>query len=505
MDSQKERQLERLVSTICDDGATAQDLQELESLLVNDPELQDRYWQLMSTHIALGVAVSCDTNKSLPGPIAGPGQSQSLAPPSWRSRLSNDPYLRFFSYAAALLLLGLGVGIWSLFGHELLVAITRGTNPQATNWVVDRIPTVTRVSWNGPTFSNDDDQWQLIDGDEAGRVSLQVKQAPSANGYLLCLPPDTNVELIATFDATGENCLSVVELVANDIQPVEKATFNNCGVGPKPWDANPTAQKRYGVLGRWFERNTTSSPRYFLLTGSHKLANPKPDQDWQLSEMAVLLERDGIIQIGWDDSGPAPGGKDEAYLQDDDFDDLAATLFLAPAGPAPSSKQAVEFVGENRDVVPRVVPQSNDAFRINLAPGEVAVFKAASWAAAPNALFLTHAATGSVYWSTSNTNAMNEVTRSRDLGAAALRNNSATSQEFLLFAAHHASKGVEADQQWQSSERKVFFEQPGYVILGFEDQGQDNDFDDVRVSVLRVSSANLPGAPQDVTSNHNIP
>jgi hypothetical protein len=501
MDLRKERQLESLVSSICDDGATAQDLQELEALLVDDPELQKRYWQMMSTHVALGVAVSCAADKSLPGPIAWPERSRLPTSAPWRSAFGTDSRLRFFYYAAAILLLGLGVGTWIRFGHELLGGINRGVDSQAINWTVDRIPTITHVSWDGLTFSREDDQWQIIDGAEAGPVSLQVKQAPSANGYLFCLPPGAAVELTATFDATGENCLSVVELVANDQQPIEKATFNNCGVGPKPWDANPAAQnRRYGVLGRWSERNTTLSPRYFLLTGSHKLANPKPNQDWQLSEMAVLLERDGIIQIGWDDSGPAPAESDTVYRPDDDFDDLAATLLLSVPSSMPSSARAVELIGENRGIAPQPLPQSNDALPISLAPGEVAVFKVASWATAPNTLLLVHAQTNEVYWSTANTNSANEVSKSCDLGAAAIRNNSTERQEFLLFATHRAPSEGKTEQEWHESERKMFFEQPGYVILGFEDHGRDNDFDDVRVSVLQADSAGAPRATADLTS-----
>ena len=373
-------------------------------------------------------------------------------------------------------------------GPGVPVALHDSMGGKITNWAVDRIPTITHVSWDGPTFSRDDDQWQVVAGAEAGPISLQVKQGPSATGYLFCLPPGAAVELIATFDATGENCLSVVELVANDRQPVEKATFNNCGVGPKPLDANPTVtNRRYGVLGRWFELNAGRSPRYFLLTGSHKLAEPMPDQDWQLSEMAVLLERDGVIQIGWDDSGPAPAKKGNAYQRDDDFDDLAATLILSSPSSIPSSEESLTFIGEDYGPVEGTVPLSEEASRFTLAPNEMAVLKFAASASAPNAVFLVESKTGEVRWSSSS--APHNQMGSNNLGAVAIRNDSAAPKEFLLFATHRVETDENGTLEWRKSERKVFFEQPGYIILGFEDGGRDGDFDDLRVSILRVEGA----------------
>ena len=40
--------------------------------------------------------------------------------------------------------------------------------------------------------------------------------------------------------------------------------------------------------------------------------------------------------------------------------------------------------------------------------------------------------------------------------------------------------------------RKILYEQAGYVILGYEDARRDEDFNDIRVSLLRGSYANLP-------------
>lgn len=106
-----------------------------------------------------------------------------------------------------------------------------------------------------------------------------------------------------------------------------------------------------------------------------------------------------------------------------------------------------------------------------------------------------HVETGGVYWSTANTNAANEVTKSCDLGAVAIRNSSTEQQEFLLLAAHRIAYDDTAEQEWHMSEHKIFFEQPGYILVGFEDHGHVNDFDDIRVSVLQADSADMRNAP----------
>lgn len=491
MDLQKEHELDRILSTLYDDGVSAQELERLESLLSGNTSLQDRYWQFVSTHVALSVAggVARDVDAPRPSNDSSLLDLVSKEPRSRRSIFILNAS-QMSRIAAVVAFLAVGLAAWSLFVDRGQLTTFPEASITSRPWTVDRMPTITHVSWNGPSFSHEAEQWSPVAAVGAGSVSLQMKQGRSVDGYLFCLPPGASVDLVATFDAAGENCLSVTEIIAEDHRPVGKATFNNSGVGPKPLHANPRVQnRRYGVLGRWSERNTSSSPRFFLLTGSHKLAASSPGGNWQLSEMAVLLEHDDVIHIGWDDSGPAPV-KGNAFSQHDDFDDLAATLFISSANATSSTNSGLQVSGADVAVVEELPPQTSNPYRVTLAPGDTMLLKVASDAKSPNAIFVVDASTNVVQWMASNT-----VTHSINLGAAAVFNRSNSPRELLLIAAHQAIGDDDEPQPWRESAMRPLYEQAGFVILGYEDARHDDDFNDIRLSMLRGTNTQNQGKP----------
>ena len=493
MDSRKAIELERLMSDMFDDGASAEGMARLEALLADDPALQQRYWQFVSTHVSLGVATggalqndrvdgAFDSRRGAASQRPGPGNS------GWGGSSTIRGYWRPLSVtvaAASVLTCVLG---WLLVRER---AVPRQVDHgPSVHWTVDRMPMVTHVSWDGPSFSQDENQWRPIAAVGTGSIALQVEQGRTADGYLFCLPPGASVELVATFDATGENCLSVAEIGGADRRPVRKATFNNSGVGVRPLHANPGAvNRRYGMLGSWSESNATSSPRYFLLTGSHKLAGPPTEADWQLSKMEVLLNQDDVIHLAWDDSGPEPTAG-QVYRQDDDFDDLAASLFISrPGARRLRSAEGLTVVGSQDDSLQGTLPKYGDPYRFTLAAGEVALLKVSADASAPNAIYLIDAETGEVQWATSN-----RSNRSMNLGAAAIVNHSSGPRELLLVAGHQAKVDGNVDNRWSESTRKELYHQASFVILGYEDARVDNDFNDMRVSLLRET------LPRDVVN-----
>lgn len=88
MDLQKEHELDRILSTLYDDGVSAQELERLESLLSGNTSLQDRYWQFVSTHVALSVAggVARDVDAPRPSNDSSLLDLVSKEPRSRRSR-----------------------------------------------------------------------------------------------------------------------------------------------------------------------------------------------------------------------------------------------------------------------------------------------------------------------------------------------------------------------------------------------------------------------------------
>ena len=77
-----------------------------------------------------------------------------------------------------------------------------------------------------------------------------------------------------------------------------------------------------------------------------------------------------------------------------------------------------------------------------------------------------------------------------NLGATAVYNTGDQIMNLAVFCEHSTTPpGVAVE--WNCSEIRVFHEQPGCSILGFEDRYEGNDhddFDDTKVTMLTVSS-----------------
>lgn len=475
MKTNKLREIDRLVSEMHDDELSGDDLHRLEELLRDDPAAQRHYWQLVNGHIALSVAVS---SNSLP--VDSPRTESAVAAPAVDSTVTAS---RWWLAAAAVLLLSLlGTSLWKGQGDAPQLA-SAGSTPDSAWSEFDEMPTITQVSWEGPSFAADSNGWQPAAVTSAGPITLRVKEGEVADGYLFCLLPGDSVNLMATFDATGENSLSVVEILDDERATLKKVSFHNSGAGPKPLHANPHVRnRRYGILGHWSETNTSDVPRYFLLTGVHKLAQPKPNESWRLSKIAVMVESDQAVHLGWDDSGPAPLAGDN-YHEDFDYDDLAASLlFDRRTNTANHRTDQLQVLKNDQLSAPTAPSALEGGFVFELPPHSAAVLKAVSEARARNAIVAVDTDTQELLWSSSQ-----QVAQSPNLGAACLLNPTPNIKRIRLLGIHQPPDAKGPGVPWRASAQDMLYEQPGFFILGFDDSLGDKDFDDVRVSVLTTA------------------
>ncbi|TWT99482.1 hypothetical protein Pla108_04210 [Botrimarina colliarenosi] len=470
------KELERLVSDLYDEGLSPSEMARLEALLINNPSARTQYRSLVDTHLALSVASSSleaepqkkQANDAIATPMAravAPSTSPPRAPSAWGWPLAT---------AAALLLASSLVLIQSLgqiSGDALSVHSQSRFADLAT------LPTVTHVSWEGPAFQSLADQSLPPMTVSPGAIRLRLKEGKTADGYVFCLRPGMSVDLVASFDATGENSLSIVELTGGQQSVTKKLTFHNAGEGPRPLHANPSAKnRRYGVLGHWTEINSGALPRFFLLTGVHKLAQPTPGEEWRLSELEVLLENDDAAHIGWDDSGPVPHAG-ESYQQDGDYDDLAASLFFSPLeGNRWTDASGLRVVSGDEDSRLEVPANLDEGFAFDLPPGAMAMVKGVSEARYPSGMVIVDADTNEVLWSRSKSRESNAC-----LGAACISNHSLTSRALRVVGVH---KPLASDASWRQSAMKTLYEQPRFTILGFDDSLGDEDYNDVRINLL---------------------
>ena len=474
-------ELERLVCDMHNGRLSDKEFQRLQELLTNAPESQDLYCRIVDTHMALEAASSSILDNDRTSPTVSPDHSQPSQKPHWRFGLS--PW-HFATAAVLLLAASLAFFLPGLRDKEVVE-----NDPSHS---IITLPSITNVSWDGPTYAKDARDWYPVVAVPAGAIKLHQHEGGMVDGYLFCLPPGKSVDLIATFDATGENSMSLVEIMSGSTPSARKIGFSNVGEGPRPLHANPRAtNRRFGVLGQWSETNDSDINRYFLLTCVHKLAESEAEQQWRLSDMAVCLESNSVVHVGWDDSGPAPLKTDGDYRQDNDFDDLTATLFFSPAKQAARSTvlRGVEVIAPNSMADLQLPENLDGGFDLVLEPGDSAVLQAYSDAVAPSAVVVIDTEDNSILWSS-----VKATTRRVSLGTTGFRNTTSTPKSLRIVAMARDYKSKTDKQKWLVSKRTTLFEQPYFYILGYNDQGDDRDYNDVRVSVLLHSGDTTPAA-----------
>ena len=458
------REIEELVSQLHDDGLSAAQFDRLEELLLDSPEAQAHYWGLVNSHIGLTAAHNPQNRPAT--------SSYSLPSVAWR-------------LAAALLV---GVTVFLLYQSTGGVPQQTAIAESSSNTRFGALPVVTRVTWEGPCFESQLAESQpapTTDDYRSGTIRLSVDPNMAADGYLFCLEPGCSVDLLSTFDATGENSLSLVELHRERGVAVNRITFHNSGEGPRPRHANPLAiHRRYGVLGHWSETNFSSEPRYFLLTGVHKLATTIGSKEeytgdteqWRMSQMCVLLENTDVVHIGWDDSGPYPA-ENQGYNPDYDFDDLAATLFFSSGTSQPTPGfQVVSDFDSPQLQVPDVADQGGT---LSVAPGEKVIFKTVYSAKDPNALVLIDDTTGELLW------ASQQPTKDAyPLSSACIENTSDAIRQLRFVGVHRKRNQPADDPRWHVSHQRKLYEQRTLFIVGYDDGIQDGDFNDLRVTAF---------------------
>ncbi|QDU58809.1 hypothetical protein [Aeoliella mucimassa] len=473
MENSKFEELERLASELHDGGLSKDQLDHLNQLLFNDDEAQDFYCDLVNTHVGLKSVVgrSFDGSNEWSLPFAIDSDAEEVASYPGASSRKASPWR--WVLAASIALVACSAAWLVLDGNKAVVA--RGGESMVY------LPTITRVSWKGPTYQTAASEHHNMVAVPPGAIKLRQTQGEDGDGYLFCLEPGYSVELVAAFDAAGENSLSIAEVFNSHAATARKFTFHNAGKGPKPLHANPAAlNRRYGVLGRWSESNTTDIPRFFLLTGVHKLSMRDNEDHWRMSSLRVQLESDDVVQVGWDDSGPAPLTGTN-YRPDNDFDDLSASLFFTanektpqPTQPKVDVIQPLHVDGfDFGDEVP-------EGFNVELLPGDMLLMKGLAQASDPNALMLYNVDTDKVLWS----NAKVEGKSDCDLGSTCVRNTTSSPQTIRVIGFNRPTALDKSPENWHVSSRATLYEQSGFYIIGYDDLAGDRDYNDVRVSLL---------------------
>lgn len=505
---QEIRELELLLAQFVDEGSPPESVKRLHELLLDKPELQACYWKWIDVHVLLGAEgpallessgawgaltatvasrPESTTEESAAALLVASGQSRRAI---WNRALAWASIAGAIVIAASFLL-GRASSPDPTVAQSTEEraadaggsAVPRGDEDAAEIEGPWRIPQITRVKWTGPYFA-DSIEHDLVSAEvRPGRVSLQLSSGAAVSGYLLKLGPGEGVDMVVTAEARSENNVSVTELDSTGAPLQRSVTFNNFKDSGGIDGARGT-----GLLGTWCASNDTRSPKYYLITGGHQVVDPDALSDlddvrWRMSSMEIVLEEPDVVILGWDDGGIESFGLGQAIEADQDFDDVSAILRIASRHDRVGSDgRDLRVVGAAAAVPGRPRTEQSRAYDFTIHPGEVVGIVATSSAGVANNLYLANATTDDLLWSTGS-----ESAQLGNFGGVLVENLSETAIELSLFGEHLNDRQIDPPPTWICSMVKELYKQRGCTIVGFEDLGEDNDFNDVRVTMVHFS------------------
>jgi uncharacterized protein YigA (DUF484 family) len=347
---------------------------------------------------------------------------------------------------------------------------------------------VTYVSWSGPRFATDINARPLTTTMREGTTAFTSAFGRPAQGYMVCLQPDSLLDLIVTADADGENALAVIEFDESGRPTGRRISFSNSAGEDDPDPAGSgkfSTMTKKGRLGIWTERNDGARPRYYLFTGVHKLLNRSADDSWHVSRLLAFVTEPGLFHIGWDDSGMLSSSEqDYLHVPDDDFDDVSATIRirkLKPEQNRPANGVHVYSITKLSDaelgntVVDEVVGHS-----FSVPAGKVAIVKACSRSGRPVEVTVIEKESHKLQWQCSKDNS-----RSPTLGICAIENKTTEPCEFYLVGREKMA-AASASVVTRVLSPSMLFEKEELVTVGFDNGTKDSDFNRLKVDILTM-------------------
>ncbi len=352
------------------------------------------------------------------------------------------------------------------------------------------LPRVTKVSWAGPQFASHVEGGPLATAIHSGVIPFTSAFGRPAQGNMVHLPPNAQLDLVVAADAEGENALAVIEFNSDGKPTGRRITYSNSAaeVGSA---TKPPSMTKHGPLGIWTERNNSSKSKYYFFTSVHKLLNRSIDDTWHVSRLLVLLDESNLVHIGWDDSGMIrDNDRDYAHLPDDDFDDLSATIRITKGeehagGKAADIRVLPEYdsaqISENAPSISR----EQVGFNFSIPAGESLILKATCRAHRPIALTVLDKKTGRLQWSCQH---MNPSTP--NVGICAIENDSAELQEFQLLGWYKTTATTTGDtsESWRESFATVRFQQDGFTTLTIDNGLPNPEYNHVKVDIITLGN-----------------
>lgn len=474
-----QREIERLISEIVDDGPTAERVADLNALLIDRPELQEHYGRVVGLHTLMMFEFGATHAGVAPlFPPAADPLAQRDAPSRPVRSISHGGRMAsrqrwFVGIAAATAAIAASAILWRQPPEvpptvNLLddYAVVGADSPAVT--VLSRLTRTALSSISLPAEAGRNAAASLRDG----TFWLQPGGGQRERGYVLALPPGAAMSFLVNADAGATNAIAIVELDERGQATGRAISFNNAAE-----DHAERANYGYSRVADYFEANETQRTKYYLLTGSH-IPQAATDGKWRLSDYHVHLRSPEVAFIGWDDSGftttknPASGD----YFADKDYNDISAIVQIHTPG---QRAIGMRYLPPSEDVV-ETDALSADACSFRVPAGQSAYVSVAGMGGPLHQAAIVNRTTGRRIWHCDNSTG-DMLHR----GALLIENGTDEAAEFFVDAKHQTSDA--ASSTWTRSEHQILTRQPDALVVRFDD-GIDNGlgFDDLVVTVQCV-------------------
>lgn len=495
MDASKQKELERVFAASADSGPTAEQVAELERLLRDDPELQEHYAKLVGVHVLLDseIRLSERTPQLLPGG-AEPATCESVA-----THIGADLQRRSTAWLTPSVLATLAAALVAAFwlGRATTDAPPIAARPPRAT------PADSPLREEGLVISNDESLARLgyltrdagitsvllprCSGSADQKISLCSGAAwydrparKRERGYLVSLRPGERMDVYFDTDAMGRNALAVAELDAAGRLTGRTLQFNNL-----PSGVNKVRQSRAGMVGEFSEWNDSPYSRHYLFTGSHMLYEGIDEEIWRQSDFEVSLDHDGLMVLGWDDSGYSGMLREGEHDSppDRDYNDIRAMIQFSSADSSGRPiEEAVAYFPIPEPGDRRADPDAR-GYIIDVRPGERVLMAASSDATWQNSLQIIEADTGRVVWSHDGSTPAAGERQERNRGTYVITNHTDRARRYLIHGRHRRpSRG--ADAAWIDTDFEVLASDDHSAVIGFNDTSGSlpaDDWDDLRV------------------------
>ena len=500
--------LERLVSVLCDDlssleAAPPELVQELESLLINRPDLQDEYFrltgidfmlrhelQLCSTAAHGGSASPEAVLQAEQASLAGDsGSTLGRLVPDYRDSARDSARglsrrTRLLG-AAALLATAASVAFW------ILPLAFDANNPSVDAFqnvgeeqgmvikdfrVLDQLKQLNRTdSLASITLPLDVSSGSSPVTLCSGSAWMDFAQDARERGYLLSLPPGVKMDVLIDANASCHNSISVVELGSAGQMTGQTLSFTNLVETGQDSLANYPDN-----VGQFTAYNDSDVAKHYLITGTYKLLEDSGSAHWRTSDFRVHFSNSEFLVIGWDDCGYSEVARIAAQGpdSDQDFDDIRAMFhFTGPGVKKADSPPAMEPEPIEDSALAEVGAQD---YLLDVRPGEMALLLLSSDAYRANSLQIVDSANDQIVWRYESSQPRWFSTA--DKTVYLIRNKTETVQRFALQGRFKEGEFSE----WQASPHKILIENERNLVVGFEDNlasEKKADWNDLRVDI----------------------